>query len=101
MEQPFEIYLNSQTTTQLLDLLYYITNIDEIRTNHTKVLEPELKEMFQKYNEIYKENEIGIHCSSCCSNIAKRLSNLKFEILKVLEIKWDAMRKEYKSKNRN
>ena len=90
MVQPYNLYLESKQPAELVKLLDYITWVDTARSTREKVVEDQLKKMFQLHNEIFGTNENGIHCSSCCASVAKRLSNLKFEVLKELDKKWHA-----------
>lgn len=90
MVQPYNLYLESQSPAELVDLLKYIVWVDQARSTRQKVFEDDLKKMFQTHNAIFDTNENGIHCSSCVASVSKRLSNLKFEVLKELDKKWHA-----------
>jgi hypothetical protein len=68
--------LSKMTDLELDELFTYVNYLKEVKDNGLKLFDQEIKQMFNRYNNIFGAQEYGYHCPSCRTKVYKDYQKL-------------------------
>jgi hypothetical protein len=76
IEDLVRMSLEKMSLTELIDLQNYIAWLKEVKENKVRLNDIQIKDMFNRYNQIFQAQQYGYFCDSCRSTVYKDYQKL-------------------------